>query len=676
MKTLRSLLPIALLALLAPQAAHTDDAAPEKLYYGIEMGGVLCGYSELTVSPLSSEGQDLILVDQHMFLMVSALGSRFNSDIRLIYHLDPETGRFVFHDSVVEQGGTKLSSRIRIDGNVARCTSSLDDGEKTVELGENVVLENTLVFPHLLRDFVKAGLEKREYEVFEVREQEVQTSTYTRLRSEAVELAGRTIDTVVIEKRNHATGLKLTLWLDRETGRVVQSHIPPARRGYLADASVVKRIEVANLDASITAPTNVSIADVRGITYMQVRAALEPTGLAVTPESLNVPGQAFAGTVEENRIEGVFEIEHPRYEGADAPPFPPALGSDESLAPYLEAEEFIDADDPVLVEKARELTKGATDCWDASRRLATWVSEHIDYAIPGGMTARRTYDTRTGECGSHSFLFAAFCRAVGIPARVVWGCMYIPSQGGAFGQHAWNEVYMGEAGWIPIDTTATETDFVDSGHIRLGELSSVSIAVNLKEMEVLDHRVGSGAGASASSDSSYEPYLGEYTHPAGGARAKARVQDGALVVEIPGSTVLALHDPDESGAWYAKLTDRVYCTFEKDGEGHVVELHIHQLVRMQKTGSPDEIDPCVPETERRYLGTYLLAPRQATFEVVYQDGGLAVKDPLAKKTVGLGPPDAKGRRLDEFGKNTLYFEEDPDGTIRALVIDAVSRFRR
>jgi hypothetical protein len=29
-----------------------------------------------------------------------------------------------------------------------------------------------------------------------------------------------------------------------------------------------------------------------------------------------------------------------------------------------------------------------------------------------------------------------------------------------------------EAGWVPIDATALELDYVDSGHIRLGTLAS------------------------------------------------------------------------------------------------------------------------------------------------------------------------------------------------------------
>ena len=75
--------------------------------------------------------------------------------------------------------------------------------------------------------------------------------------------------------------------------------------------------------------TNVAIADVQGIRYMKVRAKFEPSGLWVTPESLNVPGQHFTGTVDENLIEGIFEIEHPHYDGAGAPPFPPSFDDEE-----------------------------------------------------------------------------------------------------------------------------------------------------------------------------------------------------------------------------------------------------------------------------------------------------------------------------------------------------------
>ena len=84
-------------------------------------------------------------------------------------------------------------------------------------------------------------------------------------------------------------------------------------------------------------------------------------------------------------------------------------------------------------------------------------------------------------------LLAALCRASGIPARVVWGCVYTPEYGGSFGHHGWNEVYVGEAGWVPVDATMHESDYVDSGHIRLGVLKTQFTVINFREMKILNY---------------------------------------------------------------------------------------------------------------------------------------------------------------------------------------------
>jgi len=657
-----------------------ERASGEEVYYGIEIGGTLCGYSVIETSPLVVEGKSLVLMRQRVFAMLSALGSRFNTEVRLTYHIDPATGGFVYHDSDVRQGQVRLDSKIVISEGRARFSSSMSAEEKVVDLPVGVILPNTFLFPWLKADFVDGGLAEKSYEIFEVREAAVQRTTYRKVGVEKVELAVGAFDAVVLESMNHATGQKAKHWIRVSDGWLLRSETAGGRAGFLADASVMKRIELANLDETIVRKTNVRIGDVAAISYMKVKAVIEPTGLWITPESLNVPGQKFTGTVVENRVEGVFEVSHPRYSGEGAPPFPTptAFGEDSALAPWLEPSDFIESGDPVLVAKAKALTAGASDSWDAARRLSGWVAENIEYAIPGGGTARKTYDLRAGECGSHSILVATFCRAVGIPARVVWGCMYIPNFGGAFGQHAWNEIYMGEAGWVPVDATAFETDFADSGHIRIGVLDSASIFLNAISMEVLDHRLGDGKDAEAGEDQAakYGEYVGEYTLAARGVTMKVLVSAGGLAVDIPNKVVLALKDPDEEGRWYAKLSNRVFCTFERGESGAVARLLIHELVRFSKQSSPETIDEAVPEEYRRYLGKYLLAPRNAEFEVLWKDGHLAINDPLAKKVIGLRPPDDKGRFVDEFGKNTTTFEADEEGKIVRLVIDAVSRLNR
>ncbi len=649
----------------------------ETVYYGIEINGVLCGYSEITKSPMVKDGKDMILLKQKAFLMLSALGSQFNTEVELTYHVDPSTGKFTYHDCDITQGPTKLSSVIFIEGDTARFTSTLSE-EIITELPQDVILENMLFFPHLLKDFVEEGLEEKTYEIYEVREAEVQKTTYTKIGTEELEFAGKTYNAILLNELNQETGLKVKWWLNTENGYLLKAVLPNNRMSYLTDPSVVKKIKMANLDENLASKVNVSIADFQAISYMKVKAEIEPTGLWVTTEGLNVRDQSFTGTVNENLIEGVFEIQHMPYDGSDAPDFPPDFSKVDSLKEYIEPDDMIDSDDPVLVKKAREITEGSKDSWEAARRLSRWVADSIIYAIPGQVSARKTYDARSGECGAHSLLLAAFCRAVGIPARVVWGCMYTPNFGGCFGQHGWNEIYMGKAGWIPVDATAFETDYVDCGHIRIGTYQSMVTALNPKEMEVLDYKVGSMKMGEVEEPlpEKYETYVGEYINIGNNMLLKVFVQGGNLTVDIPEKVVLALNDPDEEGLWYCKLTDKLYFTFKKDSSGKVLEMELHELISMPKRKEPEEIDNDVPEEFKPYLGKYFLAALQAEFKVIYKGGCLAVDDPIEKVTVKLQPPDKKGRWRDEFNKNEIFFEFDAEGAAKTLIIDSINRFKK
>ncbi len=475
---------ITLLILILVTAA---PARAEEYYYGVEIAGVVCGYSRVQTSEIEKDGAKLILLEQSFTMKLSALGSTFDSKMRFTYHIDPVTGNFVYHDSDIKQGGQHYGGAVHVDGDSARFNSMLDDDTGVTFLPEGTILENTLFFPHLKKAFVDDGLSEKSFNNYEVRDSEVHSVTYTKADTEKLKLAGNKYDAMVLDRFDNDSGLKTTFWIDTETGMILKTQAMQDRYSFLADKSIKKKIEVASLDGNIMADAGVNITDYHGITYMKVQAILEPSGARPTPESLNVPGQKFEGTVTENIIDGVFEIEHPRYDGAGAPPFPPRFEDDDPIAEYLKSNNHVVADDPVLTKKAIELTEGAEDSWEAAKRLSLWVAENIDYAIPGGGLPRKVYDIKAGECGGHSLLLASFCRSVGIPARVVWGCMYV--SGGKFGQHAWNEIYMGEAGWVPVDCTAFEIDFVDSGHLRISDWVSSTISFGPRELKVLDHRV-------------------------------------------------------------------------------------------------------------------------------------------------------------------------------------------
>jgi hypothetical protein len=398
-----------------------------------------------------------------------------------------------------------------------------------------------------------------------------------------------------------------------------------------------------------------------------------------TLESLNVPGQKFTGTVKDNLIEGVFEIEHERYDSTGAPLFP-VMETAPELAEYLAADGVFEADDAVLVKQAREITAGCANTWEAATRLAQWVATEIAYAIPGGGTARRTYDIRAGECGAHSILLATFCRAVGIPARMVWGCMYTPNQGGTFGQHGWTEVHMGGAGWIPLDATVGETDFVDSGHIRVAHFSSLVSRLNAQEFEILEYEVAGGdAEANEAARQRYAAYLGRYRSAESSAEYEVKVMDGSLVIEVPNEILLALEDPDEQGRWVSKLAKHVYVNFERgnqDGTEIVEALALHELHALPRRTDSQTSDTDAPAELVPYLGRYHLAAITADFEVFWKNGGLKLRHPRIGRALGLEPTGEAGSWKTQDGPYTISFVRDSQGSVRSMTLDAAHEGRK
>jgi transglutaminase-like putative cysteine protease len=659
--------------------AQAAQAESEIIYHAVEMKGVLCGYSQTDLSTVIKDGKEMTLEKSKVFVMLSALGMSFNTEVKSTSYMDPSTGRSSDVKVDIEQGQVKLGIKVVVEGDIAHYTPIMGGKPKDIKLTPDVIIGDTQLFKQLVKDFTEGKLQKKTYKILEVMEGEIQESIFTKSGVEKLELAGDNYDAVVIEQLNQKTGVKIKWWIDTRTSHMLKANLPNGRSLYLTDRSVVDKIKVADMDQAIIAKVNVPIADYQAISYMKVKATVEPTGLWITQESLNVPGQSFTGSIKDNLVEGVFEIEHKRYDGSNAPPFPPDFTKDESLKKYLEAEEMIESEDPVLVKKAKEITEGSKDSWEAASRLSKWVADNISYAIPGGATARKTYDIKAGECGAHSLLLAAFCRAVGIPARVVWGCMYTPNYGGSFGQHGWSEIYMGKAGWIPVDSTAFETDYVDSGHIRLGTYQYMTTALNPKKMEVLDYKAGSakmGQPEKAESSKKYEKYLGQYTNPDANMKVKVFVQGGNLALDIPNQVVLAFNDPDESQVWYCKLSNQLYLTFNEDDSGNVIEIQLHQIVPLPRKSGPEKVDNTIPEKFRPYLGKYSFAALQTEFTVLYKDGSLAVDDPTVKKVIKLQLPDENRKWVDEFNKNAIFFDLDDRGNVKAMNIDSVTKFHR
>jgi hypothetical protein len=437
---------------------------------------------EVSATPGDSATGEPIVERGKMVNRLTLLGRDMDVVVDGERGVDPRTGRTLYFAINVSTGDVLAGATCTFAGDTLHYTMKPGGETRTTVLDPDVFLGDSFDFSYLAH--LAPGDAPVTKRMLDPLRGNVHSKRFTPTDIDTLIVAGVSYACLVFDTFNETAGVSTRMWIDRATGVLIHDVSATGGSITLSEASVRRRVRRADMDDVILAKVDVEIEDIRAITSMKVQAKVRTAGQVVTPASLNVPGQRFSGTVESNVIDGIFEIEHTNYDGAGAPPFPPVVG--EELERYLKPELAIESNDPAIIEKALELTDGATDSWDAVCRLSYFVATEIGGDIPGGGSAKGTLEMGKAECGGHSRLLAALCRAVGIPARTAMGCMYSGIRGGSFGQHMWDEVHMGEAGWIPIDATAREVDYVDSGHIRLGTLTSF----NPIEMEVLDYEVG------------------------------------------------------------------------------------------------------------------------------------------------------------------------------------------
>ncbi len=137
-------------------------------------------------------------------------------------------------------------------------------------------------------------------------------------------------------------------------------------------------------------------------------------------------------------------------------------GIPEEIESYREPTPFIPSDDE-LVRKVAQGVIGEKTGWVAVKRIIAFVDTTLrdtpTFSIPNALDA---LSSREGDCNEHSSLAVALLRAVGIPARVEVGIVYV---GGAFYYHAWTGIYAGGR-WVSADPTFGQF-IADPTHIKL-----------------------------------------------------------------------------------------------------------------------------------------------------------------------------------------------------------------
>ncbi len=217
-----------------------------------------------------------------------------------------------------------------------------------------------------------------------------------------------------------------------------------------------------------------------------VRRRFDPASL-VLPARLRLPLPHADDALREleivlDPVDGAGELRaapgHAELRLLEAPPGPVTIGARSSfvarpyappreVAPlpaderelYLRAAEELVQVTPSIASLAAELCRGAVSPIERVRRFFDFL---MDRLVSGPfpyewLDADAPLDLpREGgwfDCRLGSAMIAALCRASGIPARRVSGYLIYPE---CAGYHWWLEVWMEDAGWVPVDTWAAE----------------------------------------------------------------------------------------------------------------------------------------------------------------------------------------------------------------------------
>jgi transglutaminase-like putative cysteine protease len=124
--------------------------------------------------------------------------------------------------------------------------------------------------------------------------------------------------------------------------------------------------------------------------------------------------------------------------------------------------------DGIVKQRATEITKGARTDLDKARAIYEWIVENT-YRNPktrgcgtGDIRFMLESGDLGGKCADLNALYVGLARAVGLPARDVYGIRVAKSEMGCKSlgpatenvtkaQHCRAEVYLSEYGWVPVD---------------------------------------------------------------------------------------------------------------------------------------------------------------------------------------------------------------------------------
>ncbi len=452
--------------------------AKHQQYYGVHLHDKRIGYVMEDIRP---DGEDGLHIRQEALLRLKVLDSvqsiTMNLTATVTKSLHLRTFEFLFSSPFYS-----TSAKGEVQDNTVRFT--LDTGRAVIQ--DTITLQGPPVLPlnqrgYLLSKMKEKG-DKLKIPFFDPFSLAARSAVVTYNGQEKKLLNER------IYHLHHFTesysGMQVNFWLD-DQGKVIQQRSPA---GFIFQAEPkFKAMDIRDSGDELLSTVAVQYTGRMSTKKDARKAAFQlqfPEGAEV---ELNGGRQRFTA----GRLLITQEVFPPLAEDTigekdttgDFSDLQQACGRDEA---DVQASRYVQADDPAIREKAREIVGEVTEPARQVALLADWVYKEIEKRpVIGFPDALTTLKSGRGDCNEHAALFAALARSLNISTAIAAG---VTLQNDAFYYHAWNEVCL-NGQWMSLDTTVNQLP-ADLYHIRFtrGDLEgqlTIGALIGKLEIEIL-----------------------------------------------------------------------------------------------------------------------------------------------------------------------------------------------
>lgn len=448
---------VALLLFAAPllwaqQAPIDIDSLIGESWYGVYMNGQKAGFA---VNSVRRNDDGTIAVGEDMRFQINMVGVKQDMRIQATRTYAPSGELLSIASEVVDPAGTNtFYGNVLQDG--LHLTTVVGGAEtKGVYPAPKETLQDAIKQSQLVQGDAKVG-DAIEFSVFEPLYKKELAGTSTIVDVEERDLEGVITKVFKVKSTLKEMGVDSISFV-AEDGTTLEDEVA---------GLITLRLEPESLAKDVNYSNDVIVSN----------AALVDTPIK-NPRSRKTLSLEIRGPINENHLfnderqkvtaqDDYFLFEGNQYDMAGFEPAQIPI-ADDTMAPWIEATQFVQSDHPALIAKAKEIIQDETDSLAISNRLSDWVHENMHSTFSARLTnALEVLEHLEGDCTEHSILFIGLARAAGLPAREVAGLVYVEGVQPGFYFHQWAKVWVGK--WIDVDPTFNQP-LVDVTHIKLAE---------------------------------------------------------------------------------------------------------------------------------------------------------------------------------------------------------------